>query len=162
VTDWRTLAACLDEDPDAFFPDPTDTPAITYAKSICTGCPVQITCLETAIREEAGRGLSFRAGIRGGKTPAQRVREYWRRARDRAAHRAPAPPVVVDPPKPKPKSDRKRPTFIGDRTRATIARRRLAGEGATALAREYDITTKTVQRIARAAERATAEQQAAA
>jgi hypothetical protein len=90
VTDWRTLAACLDEDPDAFFPDPTDTPAITYAKSICTGCPVQITCLETAIREEAGRGLSFRAGIRGGKTPAQRVREYWRRARDRAGRRRPA------------------------------------------------------------------------
>lgn len=197
MTDWRNLAACLNEDPEAFFPDPSDAPAIQYAKSICGACPVRTDCLEAAIREEGGRGLSFRTGIRGGTTPAQRVRTYWRRVHGRTTTTA-RPKAAPDRPRKVTREQRiemralyeagtgvdelaaqygvhkrtvfrlvsrpvrKSPTVIDDETRATIARRRLAGEGPAALAREYNIVAKTVQRIARAVQAAAEQQQAAA
>lgn len=55
----RNRAACLDEDPELFFPTGTTGPAldqIEQAKLVCRRCEVLETCLEWAIesRQEAG------------------------------------------------------------------------------------------------------------
>ena len=46
--DWRSRAACLDKDPELFFPVGNTGPAllqIEEAKSVCRRCPVMDTCL---------------------------------------------------------------------------------------------------------------------
>jgi WhiB family redox-sensing transcriptional regulator len=51
-TDWGKDAACLDADPDLFFPIGTTGPAlrqIEEAKRICRICPEQIQCLAWAL-----------------------------------------------------------------------------------------------------------------
>ena len=45
--DWRSRAACLDKDPELFFPVGNTGPAllqIEEAKAICRTCPVQEVC----------------------------------------------------------------------------------------------------------------------
>jgi len=45
--DWRNRAACLDKDPELFFPVGNTGPAllqIEEAKSVCRRCPVVDTC----------------------------------------------------------------------------------------------------------------------
>lgn len=56
---WRNGAACLDEDPELFFPIGNTEPAllqIEEAKRICKRCEVIETCLAWAIesRQDAG------------------------------------------------------------------------------------------------------------
>lgn len=56
---WRNEAACLDEDPELFFPIGNTGPAdvqIEMAKAICHRCAVRETCLNWAIdsRQDAG------------------------------------------------------------------------------------------------------------
>jgi WhiB family redox-sensing transcriptional regulator len=56
---WRNRAACLDEDPELFFPIGNTTPAfhqIEEAKAVCRRCEVIETCLSWAIdsRQEGG------------------------------------------------------------------------------------------------------------
>jgi WhiB family redox-sensing transcriptional regulator len=56
---WRNRAACLDQDPELFFPVGTTGSAllqIEEAKVICRRCEVMQTCLEWAIetRQDAG------------------------------------------------------------------------------------------------------------
>ncbi|WP_372412013.1 WhiB family transcriptional regulator [Streptomyces luteireticuli] len=58
-TNWRTNAACRDEDPELFFPIGTTGPAVFQAreaKAVCSRCPVIDTCLTWALesREESG------------------------------------------------------------------------------------------------------------
>ena len=57
--DWRDDSACLDEDPDLFFPIGTTGPALAQieeAKAVCRRCPVIAVCRQWALdtRQEFG------------------------------------------------------------------------------------------------------------
>lgn len=58
---WRATAACLDEDPELFFPDgETGTSArnqLELARRICAGCDVRLQCLEAALSSQASYGM---------------------------------------------------------------------------------------------------------
>jgi WhiB family redox-sensing transcriptional regulator len=67
--DWRHRAACLDEDPELFFPVSTTGAAldqIAAAKSVCHRCPVTGACLAWALR------TGQRAGVWGGLCEGER------------------------------------------------------------------------------------------
>lgn len=64
--DWQTHAKCLDADPEMFFCEADDVPAIKSAIRICLGCPVRGFCLED--------GWSNKWGIWGSFTAAERER----------------------------------------------------------------------------------------
>ncbi|MCX2924000.1 WhiB family transcriptional regulator [Streptomyces sp. NEAU-W12] len=69
MDDWRTRAACRDEDPDLFFPIGTSGPALLQteqAKAVCRHCPVQQQCLDWAM--ESGQSL----GVWGGTSETER------------------------------------------------------------------------------------------
>jgi WhiB family redox-sensing transcriptional regulator len=56
---WRDRAACLEEDPELFFPIGAKEPAmlqVEEAKQVCARCPVDSECLSWALanREEYG------------------------------------------------------------------------------------------------------------
>jgi WhiB family transcriptional regulator, redox-sensing transcriptional regulator len=79
---WRSRAACLDEDPEMFFPIGTTRPAflqIERAKVVCLGCEVVETCLSWAI--ESGQD----AGVWGGMSADERRALKRRQARARRA-----------------------------------------------------------------------------
>jgi len=81
--DWRTDAACRDEDPELFFPIGTTGPAVDQteaAKKICDRCTVREECLEFALATNQD------AGIWGGLNEDQR--RTLRRQRQRARRRA--------------------------------------------------------------------------
>ena len=66
---WRNSAACVDEDPELFFPTGTVGPAldqIEKAKAICHQCEVVEPCLKWAI--EFGQD----AGVWGGLSAEER------------------------------------------------------------------------------------------
>lgn len=70
VHNWRDDAACLDADPDLFFPVGTAGPAllqVDQAKRICRGCPARTPCLAWALDQ----GIS--AGVWGGATEEERL-----------------------------------------------------------------------------------------
>jgi WhiB family redox-sensing transcriptional regulator len=76
--DWRDRAACLDEDPELFFPIGNTGPAILQieeAKAVCRRCPVIETCLQWAL--DSGQD----AGVWGGLSEDER--RALRRARRR-------------------------------------------------------------------------------
>lgn len=80
--DWRHRAACLDEDPELFFPIGNTGPAlhqIEQAKAVCHRCPVIQTCLKWAL--ESGQD----AGIWGGLSEDERRALRRRTARQRRA-----------------------------------------------------------------------------
>ncbi|MBC7550665.1 MAG: WhiB family transcriptional regulator [Cellulomonas sp.] len=80
--DWRHRAACLDEDPELFFPIGNTGPAlhqIEQAKAVCHRCPVLETCLKWAL--ESGQD----AGIWGGLSEDERRALRRRTARQRRA-----------------------------------------------------------------------------
>ena len=81
--DWRNSAACLDEDPELFFPIGYTGPAVAQtanAKAVCHRCTVTADCLTWALDTRQGYG------IWGGLDERQRVsllrREYRARAKD--------------------------------------------------------------------------------
>jgi WhiB family redox-sensing transcriptional regulator len=77
---WRQDAACLDSDPELFFPVGTARPALKRlraAKTVCAECPVQSACLDWAI--EAG----VDHGVWGGASEEER-RSLKRRTARRA------------------------------------------------------------------------------
>lgn len=69
-TDWRTRAACLEEDPDLFFPDGergySSLNQLELARTVCRRCPVRLTCLRAAMNTGATYGMW------GGTTPDER------------------------------------------------------------------------------------------
>jgi WhiB family redox-sensing transcriptional regulator len=68
-SDWRLRAACLDADPELFFPEGTSGLALeeaARAKLVCSGCPVRARCLDWAL----ANGAAF--GIWGGRTEQER------------------------------------------------------------------------------------------
>ncbi|SDH35577.1 transcription factor WhiB [Arthrobacter subterraneus] len=80
--DWRSRAACLDKDPELFFPVGNTGPAllqIEEAKSVCRRCQVVDTCLQWAI--ESGQD----AGVWGGMSEDERRALKRRAARARRA-----------------------------------------------------------------------------
>jgi len=83
-TNWRDDAACLNADPDLFFPVGTAGLAldeIARAKRICRACPVQTPCLAWAL------DLGVASGVWGGTTEDERraMRAAAARHRRRAA-----------------------------------------------------------------------------
>jgi WhiB family transcriptional regulator, redox-sensing transcriptional regulator len=85
---WRDRAACLDEDPELFFPIGNTEPAfrqIEEARAVCHRCEVMDTCLNWAMetRQEAG--------VWGGQSAEQRQSLKRRNARARRAGRAKPP-----------------------------------------------------------------------
>jgi len=45
------------ENPDMFFPHPSDRAGIAAAKEICNGCPVLVECLRYAVRKPNLQGI---------------------------------------------------------------------------------------------------------
>ncbi|MFD5494406.1 WhiB family transcriptional regulator [Streptomyces sp. NPDC001812] len=81
MDDWRTRAACRDEDPDLFFPIGTSGSALLQterAKAVCRRCPVREQCLDWAM--DSGQSL----GVWGGTSETER-RALRRRLRARRA-----------------------------------------------------------------------------
>ncbi len=68
---WRSLAGCVDADPEDFFPERGQSTAA--ALRVCAACPVRSDCLSWALDNRV------RFGVWGGTT------EYERRALERAA-----------------------------------------------------------------------------
>src|SRR6478736_3887197 len=92
--DWRDRAACLDADPELFFPIGNTGPAILQieeAKAVCRTCPVIDTCLKWAL--ETGQD----AGVWGGLSEDERRALKRRNARAGRARLDPssASPVTV-------------------------------------------------------------------
>ncbi len=75
---WRTRAACLESDPELFFPVGTTGPALDQterAKAFCRRCDVTEQCLDWALETNQD------AGIWGGLSEDER--RTLRRARQR-------------------------------------------------------------------------------
>ena len=86
--DWRTQAACRNQDPELFFPIGTTDRAVaqlTKAKAVCHTCPVREPCLTWVLRSEP---LGQEAGVCAGLGEAER------RSLKRRAARAPQPSVA--------------------------------------------------------------------
>ncbi|KOT54116.1 MULTISPECIES: WhiB family transcriptional regulator [Streptomyces] len=80
--EWWEQAACLDEDPELFFPVGVTGPAAQQqadAKAVCRQCPVTSECLEWAL--ETGQNY----GIWGGTDEEERRKLRSRRQRKRWA-----------------------------------------------------------------------------
>ena len=78
--DWRSRSACLDEDPELFFPIGNTGPAILQieeAKQVCRRCEVREQCLAWAL--EAGQDH----GVWGGLSEDERRALKCRNARAR-------------------------------------------------------------------------------
>jgi WhiB family transcriptional regulator, redox-sensing transcriptional regulator len=57
---WRNRSACIDEDPELFFPVGTTGPALEQterAKAVCRGCDVASECLEWALETNQDAGV---------------------------------------------------------------------------------------------------------
>jgi len=80
--DWRFEAACLEYDPDLFFPIGNTGPAIAQiedAKAVCRGCDVAETCLRWALDTHQD------FGVWGGLSEDERRALKRRNARARRA-----------------------------------------------------------------------------
>jgi WhiB family redox-sensing transcriptional regulator len=58
--DWRHAAACLNEDPELFFPTGNTGPAllqIEEAKAVCRACPALQRCLSWALETDQDTGV---------------------------------------------------------------------------------------------------------
>jgi WhiB family redox-sensing transcriptional regulator len=76
ITDWRTLGACRDSDPNLFFPigtTGTGATQIRQAVAICSACSIQEECLQYALE------TNQEAGIWGGhpEDDRRRLRKRW-------------------------------------------------------------------------------------
>ena len=73
---WVFLGACIDDNPEAWFPDRgalgrANGAEWDYPRSVCRRCPVRVECLEDALTFE-GDQMQMRHGMFGGKTPEER------------------------------------------------------------------------------------------
>lgn len=84
---WLEHAACAGPEHkdhrDIWFPTPGDHRSRAEAVAVCEMCPVRQACLVDALREEHGRHVDTRHGIRGGLSPKQR-RSLYEKQRSRA------------------------------------------------------------------------------
>jgi WhiB family transcriptional regulator, redox-sensing transcriptional regulator len=88
ANNWRAASACLNADPDMFFPVAVGTAAssqVSRALRMCQACPVKQQCLDFAVQS------GEKEGIWGGTTPEERVRArraHHRRLAGRALREA--------------------------------------------------------------------------
>lgn len=68
---WYHRGACKDMDLRLFFPELGETGE--KARRICAGCPVRRACLDEAMQQEKGLGVTLRHGVRGGLTGPERA-----------------------------------------------------------------------------------------
>jgi WhiB family redox-sensing transcriptional regulator len=92
---WTAESACLELDPELFFPVGEKGAAVAqmeHARAICRACPVRTQCLQLALQLDAQHGMW------GGMTPLERNRIRRRvNKQARSAVRRPEPvPVEVD------------------------------------------------------------------
>jgi WhiB family redox-sensing transcriptional regulator len=69
AVDWRSKAACLEADPELFFPLTDQGPSraqVNAAVALCLGCSVRETCLTWALDND------IHHGVWGGATEEQR------------------------------------------------------------------------------------------
>ena len=88
--DWLQRAACLDEDPELFFPVGTTGPfllQVERAKTVCMACPVRLECLDWALdtAQDAGVWGGLSEEERRAIRRARRREERERRGRERIA-----------------------------------------------------------------------------
>jgi hypothetical protein len=131
---WRTRAACLDVDPELFFPTAESGPVhdaqVAAAKAVCAGCPVRAECLTEALARIA-------YGVAGGLTEQERHR--LRRGMSRPGAPGVLNEVLVDGP----------PPGMTARERAGVGRLLLAtGRSTRQVATDCRVTTRTVERWA--------------
>jgi WhiB family transcriptional regulator, redox-sensing transcriptional regulator len=69
---WLDRAACRDQDPERFFPEPGEQTKAAEAKAICASCQVRDHCLDLAVK--GAGGLDADHGVFGGTLPAERSR----------------------------------------------------------------------------------------
>lgn len=78
MDNWTEQAACrglpADVADSTFFPHRMEREEIEKALAICQDCRVITTCQSEAIKNERGKGVTYRFGIFGGLTPADRIR----------------------------------------------------------------------------------------
>jgi WhiB family redox-sensing transcriptional regulator len=67
---WLDRAACRDQDPERFFPEPGEQVKAAEAKAICASCQVRDHCLELAVK--AAGGIDRDHGVFGGTLPEER------------------------------------------------------------------------------------------
>jgi WhiB family redox-sensing transcriptional regulator len=84
--DWRSLAACLDYEPELFFPIGSTGPALSQlvdAQQVCLSCPVREDCLQWAFDQHIDHG------VWGGLSEEQRraLRRRTTRPRKPVRHR---------------------------------------------------------------------------
>ena len=80
-TDWRARSACLQVNPELFFPVGSTGPAVSQvdqAKLVCQRCEVQRVCLDWALEARQDHG------VWGGMTEDERRSLRRRTARQRA------------------------------------------------------------------------------
>jgi len=91
--DWRSGAACRNQDPELFFPIGSTDRALTQlqkAKAVCEGCPVQQPCLDWVLRSEP---LGQEAGVCAGFGETER--RSLKRLAARTPHAALAGPTPL-------------------------------------------------------------------
>jgi WhiB family redox-sensing transcriptional regulator len=91
--EWMRRAACVDEDPELFFPVGHTGPALrdqAVAKEICGRCSVTSQCLDYALRSEQTNGVWGGAG-EDERAPLHRAESRAKRRRRKAelAHTRP-------------------------------------------------------------------------
>ncbi|MGA5820901.1 WhiB family transcriptional regulator [Kitasatospora sp. NPDC094028] len=76
---WEALATCWVEkaDTELFYPvsysSPEGAAQVEEARGYCLRCPVAAACLRDALDREGSKDAKSRYGIKGGRTPTQRV-----------------------------------------------------------------------------------------
>lgn len=67
MPEWTHFAACRTHSIELFFPEKKNDPRISFAKRICSFCPVRSFCLRHALEHEE-------VGVWGGTTEEDRFR----------------------------------------------------------------------------------------
>jgi WhiB family redox-sensing transcriptional regulator len=67
---WLDQAACRDQDPERFFPEPGEQVKAAEAKAICASCQVRDHCRDLAVK--AAGGIDSDHGVFGGTLPEER------------------------------------------------------------------------------------------
>lgn len=82
MDDWMKRGRCRDIPPSTFFPN--DGVGVEVARRICAECPVQVPCLEYALRERIDHG------VWGGASERERRRILRRRRLEAAGTAIPS------------------------------------------------------------------------
>jgi WhiB family transcriptional regulator, redox-sensing transcriptional regulator len=86
--EWRERAACLDVDPELFFPISDSGPSryrTQQALAVCAGCPVRAECLDWSLEQ------NIMHGVWGGLSEDQRATVLRRRQRATVNESVPQP-----------------------------------------------------------------------